>query len=82
LNQVEAFSGPNAALSTLNRSQDFMLVRGDRPLTVSMVGCRMRNYVSESPLTLQNPRALVRALACIDGEEDLFEGNWKGLEER
>ncbi|MBN2137057.1 MAG: hypothetical protein JW720_04570 [Sedimentisphaerales bacterium] len=28
LSNVESFSGPNGALSTLNRSQDFLLVRG------------------------------------------------------
>ncbi len=82
LSQVEAFSGPNAALSTLNRSQDFVLVRGDRPLTLTLFGCRMRNYIGESPLTLQNSRALVRAVGCIDGEENLFEGTWQGSESK
>lgn len=82
LSQVEAFSGPNAALSTLNRSQDFLLVRGDRPLTISMVGCRMRNYVADAPVTITNPRAMVRAVACIDNEEQLFEGQWKGAEQQ
>ena len=34
LTAVEAFSGPNGALTTLNQSQDFLLVRGEKKLTV------------------------------------------------
>jgi hypothetical protein len=71
---VEAFSGGNAALTTLRQSQDFLCVRGDRRLTVSMFGCRMRNYVAAHPITLENPRAMLQAIACIDKEERLF--NW------
>jgi hypothetical protein len=76
LSNVEAFSGPNGALTTLNKSQDFMLVRGDRRLTVTLHGCRMRNYVADDPITRSNPKALVRAVACIDREERLYEGTW------
>ena len=47
---VEAFSGTNAALSTVGKSFDFMLVRGNERTTVSMFGCRMRNYTSSLPL--------------------------------
>ena len=42
LANVEAFSGGNPALTTLGKSQDFLLVRGDKKLTVSLTGCRMR----------------------------------------
>lgn len=70
---VESFSGGNAALTTLNQSQDFLHVRGEERLTVSLVGCRMRNYVADAPLTVNNPKATVRALACFDKEEQLFE---------
>jgi hypothetical protein len=73
LTNVEAFSGPNGALSTLNRSADFLLVRGTKRLTISMFGCRMRNYVAESPLTIENPAAIVQAVACIDGQEQPFQ---------
>jgi hypothetical protein len=78
ISQVEAFSGPNAALSTLNRSHDFLLIRGDRLLTVTLQGCRMRNYVSANPITIENPRARVRAVACVDKDERIFEGEWEG----
>ncbi len=73
LSNVEAFSGPNGALTTLNQSQDFMLIRGDRKLTVSMFGCRMRNYRAEKPITIQNAAAIVQAIGCVDKEEDPFE---------
>ena len=43
-----------------------MLIRGEDPLTVSLLGCRMRDYVAESPITLDNPRAIVMAEACVD----------------
>jgi hypothetical protein len=76
ISQVEAFSGPNGALSTLNLSQDFLWVRGGERLTVSLTGCRMRNYVAETPLTLDNPRARVRAALCLDRDEAWLEGAW------
>ena len=43
LANVEAFSGGNSALTTLGKSQDFILVRGDKKLTVCLAGCRMRD---------------------------------------
>lgn len=69
---VEAFSGPNGALSTLNKSQDFLLVRGDKHLTISLFGCRMRNYVATKPLTVLNDKALIQAVACVDKEEQAY----------
>jgi len=55
LSNVEAFSGGNGALTTVpeNQSWDFLLVRGDKKLTVSVWGSRMRNYVSNSPVKRQ-----------------------------
>jgi hypothetical protein len=76
---VEAFSGGNAALTTLNQSQDFLLVRGQDRLTVSLVGCRMRNYAADEPIAVTNPKATVRAVACFDKAERLLEGTW-GIE--
>jgi hypothetical protein len=69
---VEAFSGGNPALTTLGQSQDFMLIRGDRKLTVTMMGCRMRNYVADDPITCVNPSAVIQAVACIDKDERPF----------
>jgi len=73
ISNVEAFSGLNGALTAQGKSADFMLIRGDQRLTVSLVGCRMRNYVADSPITRQNRRATVRAVACFDREERLYE---------
>ncbi len=72
LTNVECFSGPNGALTTIGKSQDYMLVRGSEKLTITMTGCRMRNYQSDSPLTIQNPKALIYAAGCIDKDENLF----------
>src|SRR5882762_2771398 len=65
MTNVEAFSGDNGALTNFGASHDFMLVRGDRRLTVSVVGSRMRNYQAADPITCENPRALVRMVACV-----------------
>lgn len=76
LTGVEAFSGPNGAVTALGSSQDFMLVEGDQKLTVSLFGCRMRNYASSQPITVKNSEARVRAVGCFDKEENLFEAVW------
>ncbi len=73
ISNVEAFSGPNAALSVLGSSLDFLLVQGDQKPTISLFGCRMRNYTADSPITLNNKSATIRALACFDKNEQLFE---------
>ena len=73
LSNVEAFSGDNGALTNSESSQDFMLIQGDQRLTVSMTGCRMRNYAADNPITIENPQATVRAIACFDKHENLFE---------
>jgi len=73
LTNVEAFSGHNGALTTLGNSQDYMLVRGDEKLTITLMGCRMRNYVADHPFTVLNPQAVIQAVACIDKNERLFE---------
>ena len=72
ISNVEAFSGDNGALTNLAKSHDYMLIRGDKKLTVSLVGCRMRNYVSETPITVENNKAIVQAVACIDKDENLY----------
>jgi hypothetical protein len=69
---VEAFSGKNPVLTCIGKSQDFLLVRGDKRTTVSLFGCRMRNYVGESPITNLNPNAVIQAYACIDTHENAF----------
>jgi hypothetical protein len=69
---VEAFSGGNGALTTLNKSQDFLLVQGDKKLTISLSGCRMRNYVADTPITCLNPHAVIQAELCIDKDEQPF----------
>lgn len=72
ITNVEAFSGGNGALTNLEKSFDFMQVLGTERLTVSLVGCRMRNYVADLPITMKNPAAVVQAVACVDNNEQLY----------
>jgi hypothetical protein len=59
-------------LSTLDRSFDFMQIKGDQKLTISLFGCRMRNYESDQPITLENTNAVVQAFGCLDKNENEF----------
>lgn len=74
LSNVEAFSGGNGALTTVpeNQSWDFLLVRGDQKLTVSIWGSRMRNYVSDDPLTIENEKALIQVAGSYDKDENIY----------
>jgi hypothetical protein len=72
---VEAFSGSNGALTSFKNSHDFLLVRGNEKLTVSLYGCRMNSYLSESPITIENPKAIIQATDCIDKDENPFNMN-------
>lgn len=69
---VEAFSGGNPALTAFGKSQDFLIVRGTKKLTVSLSGCRMRNYLADQPVTILNPQAIVQATLCFDKQEQPF----------
>lgn len=72
ISNVESFSGANAALTVVGKSKDFLLVRGEEPLTVSLMGCRMRNYSAKEPITIENPKALIQAVACVDKRESAY----------
>jgi hypothetical protein len=72
ITNVESFSGDNAALTNVGRSQDFLLVRGNRKLTVGLVNCRMRDYAAAQPITVQNPKALIQASVCVDKNEAFY----------
>lgn len=72
LTNTEAFSGGNGAVTNLGESWDYMTVRGDSKLTISMFGSRMRNYRSDKPLTILNPNAVIQAFGCFDKNENPF----------
>ncbi len=72
ITNVEAFSGNNPVLTNLGKSQDFLCVRGDKKLTISLFGCRMRNYAADKPITIENPAAVIQAIGCIDKHEEPF----------
>ena len=75
LSNVEAFSGGNRALTTVpeNMSWDYLLVRGNEKLTVSVWGSRMRNYVSDSPISMENDQAIVQVTGCFDKDENIYD---------
>jgi hypothetical protein len=72
ISNVEAFSGMNGALTALGMSNDYMLVQGQGAPTISLFGCRMRNYVAASPFTVKNRFAIIQAVACIDKNEQPY----------
>jgi len=74
LSNVEAFSGGNGALTTVKEkmSWDYVLLRGDEKLTVSIWGARMRNYASDSPITIENDKAVVYVSGSFDKNENLI----------
>ncbi len=72
LTNVEIFSGLNAALTCVPELQswDYMLVKGDQRLSVTMMGCRMTKYVANNPVTVENPSALVQVIGCVDKHQN------------
>ena len=72
LSNVEAFPGNNPALTNYGVSYDFMTIEGNDKCTISMFGCRMRNYTSDEPLTILNKKAVIQAYGCIDKNENIF----------
>lgn len=72
LTNVEAFSSTNPALTTFPGSKDFMLVKGNEKLTVSIYGCRMWGYVADKPITIENPKAVIMATDCLDKDQNPF----------
>lgn len=69
---VEAFSGKNNSLSTLGLSYDYICVIGDKPLTISIIGCRMHGYKEENPFTIWNEKAKIRSINCINKYDEFF----------
>ncbi|HEC41578.1 MAG TPA: hypothetical protein ENI20_01950 [Bacteroides sp.] len=74
ISNVEAFSGGNRALTTVpeNMSWDYMLVKGDEKLTVSIWGSRMRNYIADNPISIENNKAIIHISGCFNKDENLI----------
>lgn len=72
VSNVEAFSGGNSALSNFGLSWDFLTVRGNDKCSVSLFGCRMRDYKADLPFSILNPVAVIQAIGCIDKNENPF----------
>ncbi len=72
ISNVEAFSGDNPALTNHKVSYDFLTIKGNKKCTVSMFGCRMRNYTADDPLTVLNKKAIIQVYGCIDKNEEIY----------
>ena len=72
ISNVEAFSGGNGALTNFGNSWDYMTIRGNEKCSVSMFGCRMRDYKAAMPITIVNPNAIVQVIGCLDKNEVPF----------
>src|SRR5450759_894441 len=72
LTNAVAVSGGNGVISNRGESWDYMTVLGDAKCTISMFGARMRNYKSDKPFTVLNPKAVIQAFGCIDKMEEPF----------
>lgn len=70
ISNVECFSGPNPALTTLGASWDYLTVRGEA--TVFLSGCRMQGYKADSPIHLSDG-ARLHAVGCFDRDNKLLE---------
>ncbi len=51
---------------------DYTLTKGDKKLTVTIVGCRLRNYVSGRSITIENENSVVQVVVDIDKHENLY----------
>lgn len=72
ITNVEAFSGNNGALSNLGASYDFLTVRDDKPLTIALTACRMKNYKAPRPINNLNPNARIYTVNCVDADGELL----------
>ena len=72
ISNVEAFSGENGALTNFGMSWDYMTIRGNDKCSVSLSGCRMRDYKAAMPITNLNPNAVIQAFGCLDKNEEPF----------
>ena len=69
ITNVEAFSGGNGALTNFGMSWDYMTIQGNEKCSVSMFGCRMRDYKAAMPITILNPNTVVQVIGCLDKDE-------------
>ena len=66
ITNVDAFSARNGAITSQGVSYDFLKAQGNTWVIITAVNCRMRNYQSDSPITLANSEAQISFLNCSD----------------
>jgi len=80
LANVDCFSGSNGGKATcIGKSYDFIKVEAERWVVVTGVNCRMRNYVSDFPITYDNCEyAQISFLNCANKDGNLFDFKYIG----
>jgi len=73
ISNVEAFSCASALFTSVQGPNDFIEIRGSVPSEVTLMACHAQNYEADFPITIKNPAAKVRAIACIDKYGDYFD---------
>ena len=71
---VDCFSGDNPVITNQRCSEDFIRIESDEFLVVTGVNCRMRNYRSDCPVSVDAPKARISFLNCTDKDGNIF--NW------
>ena len=78
---MRGFSGLAGRIFTAISRENVNIIaiaQGSSELTISIVGSRMRGYASDEPITIENPKALVQAVACVDKNEHAFNRTIEG----
>jgi hypothetical protein len=55
-----------------NQLCDFIVIKCDEKMTVTIMGCRMVNFVSYLPAAIENKNALVQVITYIDKYENYY----------
>jgi len=80
ITNVDAFSGNNSALTNLGKSYDFLKIESDYYVDVTGVNCRMRNYYSDNPITVNAPKAQLSFINCANKDGNIFSWSYGLLE--
>lgn len=75
ISNVEAFSGPNPALTTVGESYGYLMVKDADELTISISGARMANYVADKPISKVNSEGTIISIATsFDKNNNVLSG--------
>lgn len=70
---VCAESRADEALSARRGCCDFVYAGGSSVMNIGLTDCVMRDYMSDSPLTVANSKARIRVMSCVDKFGNVFD---------